>query len=65
MTFQFSFSTATVKYLLFEINMSQNDSVFHFTALSTSLFYKKAPSVVDKARNEEQKGLQKVKTLGK
>ena len=39
----------------------QIDLVFHFTALSTSLFYKKAPSVVEKARNEVQKG----KTLGK
>ena len=45
--------------------MLQSDSVFHFTALSTSLFYKKAPSVVDKARSEVQKALQKGKTLGK
>ena len=38
---------------------------FILTALSTSLFYKKAPSVVEKARNEVQKALQKGKTLGK
>ena len=36
-----------------------------FTALSTNMFYKKAPSKVQKGRNEVQKAFQKRKTLGK